>query len=334
MKILLTGGAGYIGSHTVMESLREGHDLLVVDNFSNSEEKTLERIRRHTNRNFLSVEADVRDRKALCDIFSSFVPDVVIHFAGLKAVGESGEIPEDYYSVNVGGSLNVIEAMKSVDCCKICFSSSATVYGDPEFLPITEDHLLRVTNPYGRSKLQVEDILRDVGRAHRDWAVAILRYFNPVGASSSGIIGEDPKGIPGNLMPYVAQVATGQRPYLNIFGDDYDTADGTGIRDYIHVEDLAKAHLGAARWLLNERGVREFNLGMGKGTSVLEMVRIFAEQSGRNIPIRVVPRREGDIACCYADPSRAEAEFGWKATKSIEEMCRSAWEWQSKHERY
>jgi UDP-glucose 4-epimerase len=330
MRVLITGGAGYIGSHTLLEALHADHDVLVVDNFSNSSPDVFKRVERLTNKAFLWENVDIRDASKLVDIFRSFRPDAVIHFAGLKAVGESNTIPAKYYGVNVAGSINVIEAMEDVGCRRLVFSSSATVYGDPQYLPIDEGHPLSATNPYGRSKLQVEDILRDQARARPDWAIAILRYFNPVGAHSSALIGESPVGIPNNLMPYVAQVAAGLRPRLQVFGDDYETADGTGVRDYIHVCDLARAHMAAIDWTVGKTGAREFNLGVGQGTSVLQMIESFSKASGRDIPYDVAARRTGDVAACFADPSRALSELGWRAHLGIDDMCGSGWAWQER----
>jgi UDP-glucose 4-epimerase len=327
-KILITGGAGYIGSHTVLEALAEGHEILVLDNFCNSDQSVIERLKRLSNRDFAVCDVDIRDSGRMSEVFQEFRPDAVIHFAGLKAVGESNSLPALYYATNVAGSINVIQAMEDSGCRRIVFSSSATVYGDPQYLPIDEDHPLSATNPYGRSKLHVEEIIRDQVKARPDWAASILRYFNPVGAHPSASIGEDPNGPPNNLMPYVAQVASGRREALSVFGDDYDTPDGTGVRDYIHVCDLARAHIAALDWTLRETGARPFNLGVGQGSSVLDMIAAFEAASGSEIPYRVGPRREGDIATCYADPRRAQSELGWRATRSIGEMCESAWSWQ------
>lgn len=329
MRLILTGGAGYIGSHTLIEALREGHDVLVVDNFSNSDRSVLDRVSRFTNRQIEIAECDIRNRDHLIEIFKSFEPDAVIHFAGLKAVGESSQVPATYYGVNVGGSVNVIEAMEACDCKRIVFSSSATVYGQPQYLPIDEKHPLSATNPYGRSKLHVEEILNDQGLARPDWSIAILRYFNPVGAHDNGLIGESPEGTPNNLMPYVAQVASGQRAQLTVFGDDYETPDGTGVRDYIHVVDLALAHLSAITWTTKRCGVRPFNLGVGQGTSVLGMIDAFKQASGREIPYVVSERRPGDVASCFADATRAAHELGWTAKRDISQMCVSGWKWQT-----
>lgn len=329
MRVLLTGGAGYIGTHTMLEVLGAGHEVCVIDNFSNSVPEALERVKALSNRSFAFHKADMRDREALTQHLQDFKPDAVIHFAGLKAVGESVEMPLEYYENNVQGTINLLQAMKAADCTSIVFSSSATVYGDPDFLPITEDHPLRSTNPYGRSKLHIEEMLRDLAVANSDFTAAILRYFNPVGAHESGRIGEDPNGIPNNLMPMITQVAVGRREQVKVFGNDYDTPDGTGVRDYIHVVDLAKAHVAALDWTQSHKGARAFNLGVGKGVSVMEMINAFAKASGRDVPFQNDPRREGDIAQCYADPSRAEAELGWKAIIDLTGMCETCWHWQS-----
>ncbi len=328
MRVLITGGAGYIGTHTMLEVLGAGHEVCVIDNFSNSAPEALTRVKTLSNRSFAFHKADMRDRGALTKHLQDFKPGAVIHFAGLKAVGESVEKPLEYYENNVQGTINLLQAMKAADCMNIVFSSSATVYGDPDFLPITEDHPLRSTNPYGRSKLHIEEMLRDLAASNPDFTAAILRYFNPVGAHESGRIGEDPNGIPNNLMPMIAQVAVGRREQVRVFGNDYDTPDGTGVRDYIHVVDLAKAHVAALNWTQSHKGTRAFNLGVGQGVSVMEMIDAFAKASGRKIPFRNDPRREGDIAQCYADPSRAEAELGWKATIDLAGMCETCWHWQ------
>ncbi len=328
MRVLITGGAGYIGTHTMLEVLGAGHEVCVIDNFSNSAPEALERVKTLSNRTFTFQNADMRDREGLTRHLKDFKPDAVIHFAGLKAVGESVEKPLEYYENNVQGTINLLQAMKAADCNNIVFSSSATVYGDPDFLPITEDHPLRSTNPYGRSKLHIEEMLRDLAASDPDFTAAILRYFNPVGAHESGRIGEDPSGIPNNLMPMIAQVAVGRRDQVKVFGNDYDTPDGTGVRDYIHVVDLAKAHVAALDWTQSHQGARAFNLGVGQGVSVMEMIDAFATASGREIPFQNDPRRKGDIATCYADPARAEAELGWKAHIGLAEMCGSCWHWQ------
>ncbi|OUS05721.1 UDP-glucose 4-epimerase GalE [Rhodobacterales bacterium 52_120_T64] len=328
MRVLITGGAGYIGTHTLLEVLAADHEVCVIDNFSNSAPEALERVKALSNRRFTFQKCDMRDREALIGHLTNFKPEAIIHFAGLKAVGESVEMPLEYYENNVQGAINLLHAMKVSGCNNIVFSSSATVYGDPDFLPITEDHPLRSTNPYGRSKLHIEDMLRDVASSNPDFTAAILRYFNPVGAHESGRIGEDPNGIPNNLMPMIAQVAVGRRAQVKVFGNDYDTPDGTGVRDYIHVVDLAKAHIAALDWTKTHREARAFNLGVGKGVSVMEMIEAFAKASGQEIPFQNDPRRESDIATCYADPSRAEAELGWKAKIGLAEMCETCWHWQ------
>jgi UDP-glucose 4-epimerase len=327
--ILVTGGAGYIGSHTCIELMAAGHQVTIIDNLSNSKRAVLQRITRIAGQSADFVEADVRDETALNRIFGERPFDAVVHFAGLKAVGESVAQPLRYYDNNVAGTIVLCEAMQRHGVRSLVFSSSATVYGDPEVLPINESARLSVTNPYGRSKLMVEDILRDLVAAEPNWHVALLRYFNPIGAHQSGLIGEDPNGIPNNLLPFVAQVAVGKRDCLRVFGDDYDTADGTGVRDYIHVVDLAQGHLAALRHLADHAGVTTVNLGTGQGYSVLEVVRAFEQASGRKIAFEVVARRPGDIAACYADPARAQQLLGWRAGFGIERMCADAWRWQS-----
>jgi UDP-glucose 4-epimerase len=326
-KYLVTGGLGYIGSHTCVELLGAGHAVRIVDNLANSKPAVLDRIETICGRRPEFVEADIRDRGAMVAALQGC--EAVIHFAGLKAVGESVEQPLRYYRNNVEGSIALFEAMAEVGVKSIVFSSSATVYGDPASVPIREDAPLSATNPYGRSKLIIEDILRDVARADPDWRIALLRYFNPVGAHVSGLIGEDPNGIPNNLMPYVAQVAVGKLACLSVFGDDYPTPDGTGVRDYIHVVDLAKGHLAALASLERRGGLQTVNLGTGRGYSVLEMVRAFEAASGRPVAYRIAPRRAGDIATCYADPALAARLLGWRAEKGLEEMCVDAWRWQS-----
>jgi len=329
MRLFLTGGAGYIGSHTVLAAVRAGHSVSIFDDFSNSDPSVIDALRRTSNATIDLVEGDVRDtdrvRVALLDVR----PDAVLHFAGVKSVGESVEKPRKYYDINVSGTLSLMEAMEAADVRAMVFSSSATVYGNPQYLPIDEEHPLSATNPYGRSKLHVEEILGDQCLARPDWSVAILRYFNPVGADACGLIGESPHGVPANLMPYVADVAAGDRDFVGVFGDDYDTRDGTGIRDYIHVSDLAEAHVAAVGWTAACAGARAFNLGGGQGTSVLEMIGAFSRISGRTVPYRVLPRRPGDVASCFADPSRAAAELNWKVRRGIEEMCESGWKWRS-----
>ncbi len=331
MRVLVTGGAGYIGSHTCVEMLDAGMDVVVVDNLSNSKEESLRRVREITGRALTFVKADLRDRAALDAIFRDGAFDAVVHFAGLKAVGESVEIPLDYYDNNVGGTITLCRAMSAAGVKNLVFSSSATVYGDPATVPIREGFPLSATNPYGRSKLFIEEILRDLHVSDGAWNIALLRYFNPVGAHPSGRIGEDPNGIPNNLMPYVAQVAVGKLPRLRVFGDDYPTPDGTGVRDYIHVVDLARGHLAALRRLEQAPGVVTYNLGTGQGYSVLDMVDAFARASGRPVPFEIVARRPGDIAVCYADPALALAELGWQAQLGIDEMVRDSWRWQSQN---
>ena len=329
MRILVTGGAGYIGSHTCLELLRAGHEVVVVDNLSNSKEEALRRVQELAGRPLVFHRIDLLDRTALDTAFSGAPIDAVIHFAGLKSVGESVAIPLRYYHNNITGTLMLCEAMKAHGVRNLVFSSSATVYGDPAAVPITEDMPLSATNPYGRSKLMIEEILRDLHRSDATWNIILLRYFNPVGAHVSGRIGEDPNGIPNNLMPFVAQVAVGKLPQLRIFGNDYLTPDGTGIRDYIHVVDLAVGHLAALDALAALPGVVTYNLGTGRGYSVLEVIAAFEQATGRKIPYTIVGRRPGDIAACYADPAKARAELGWVATRGIGEMCADTWRWQA-----
>ena len=323
-KCLVTGGLGYIGSHTCVELLAAGHHVRIIDNLSNSKPAVLDRISEIAGARPEFIRADIHDRGTLREALPGC--DAVIHFAGLKAVGESVAQPLRYYDNNVSGSIALFETMAETGVKTVVFSSSATVYGDPASVPIREDAPLSATNPYGRSKLMIEDILRDVARADPTWRIALLRYFNPVGAHPSGRIGEDPNGIPNNLMPYVAQVAVGKLECLSVFGNDYPTPDGTGVRDYIHVVDLAKGHLAA---LERQGGLLTVNLGTGRGYSVLEMVRAFEAASGRKVPYRIAPRRPGDVAQCYADPSLAAALLGWRAEKGLEAMCADAWRWQS-----
>lgn len=327
--ILLTGATGYIGSHTWLSLLAAGHQVIGVDNFSNSSPRVLERLERLAGQQLNFEKLDLREPHGLHALFSRQAVDVVVHFAALKAVGESVAQPLDYYSNNLNGLLNLCHAMQVAGCNKFVFSSSATVYGAPERLPIKEDAPLSATNPYGQTKLMAETILRDLGAAAPLWRTVALRYFNPVGAHESGLIGEDPRGTPNNLMPYVAQVAVGQREALNVFGGDYDTPDGTGVRDYIHVTDLAEGHLCAVDYLLNGGASLTVNLGTGKGTSVLELVEAYRQASGRPIPYRIVDRRPGDVAACWADPSLALERLGWKAHHGLASMCVSSWRWQS-----
>jgi UDP-glucose 4-epimerase len=329
MKILVTGGAGYIGSHTCLELLKDGYEVVVVDNLSNSKEESLKRVQGLAGKTLVFHEVDLLDKKSLDAVFSGASVDAVVHFAGLKAVGESVTIPLSYYHNNVTGTLILCEVMEKHNVKNLVFSSSATVYGDPHKVPITEDFPLSATNPYGRTKLMIEEILRDLHRADKAWNVALLRYFNPVGAHPSGRIGEDPNGIPNNLLPYISQVAVGKLSLLSVFGNDYPTPDGTGIRDYIHVMDLAFGHLKALEKLIASPGVATYNLGTGQGYSVLEMVSAFEKASGKKVPYEIVGRRPGDIASCYADPSLAKEELDWSTEKGINEMCADAWKWQS-----
>jgi UDP-glucose 4-epimerase len=326
---LVTGGLGYIGSHTCVELLAAGHRVRIVDNLSNSKLAVLDRIEEISGQRPEFIKADIRDRGAMRAALPGC--DAVIHFAGLKAVGESVAKPLLYYRNNVEGSIALFEAMAETGVKTVVFSSSATVYGDPQGVPIREDAPLSATNPYGRSKLMIEDILRDVAKADTTWNIALLRYFNPVGAHESGRIGEDPNGIPNNLMPYVAQVAVGKLECLSVFGNDYPTPDGTGVRDYIHVVDLAKGHLAALAALERQGGLLTVNLGTGCGYSVLEMVKAFEAASGRKVAYRIAPRRPGDIAQCYADPTLAEEMLGWRAEKGLEAMCTDGWRWQSRN---
>jgi UDP-glucose 4-epimerase len=331
MAILVTGGAGYIGSHTCVELLDAGEQVVVLDNFCNSSPESLRRVAAITGVTPLCVEGDLRDAACLARLFAEHRIEAVIHFAGLKAVGESVAKPLLYYDNNVVGTIRLLEAMRVAGVRNLVFSSSATVYGDPQRLPLTEDHPLSATNAYGQSKLMIEEILRDVARSEPGWRVALLRYFNPVGAHQSGTIGEDPQGMPNNLMPFVAQVAVGVREKLSVFGADYPTPDGTGVRDYIHVVDLALGHLRALERLRREDGLFAVNLGTGIGYSVLDMVRAFEAASGRKVAYQIVDRRPGDIASCYADPSLALQLLGWRATRGIDEMCADAWRWQSRN---
>lgn len=333
MKVLVTGGAGYIGSHTCLELLRAGHEVIVVDNLSNSKEESLRRVQELAGTPLTFHRVDLLDVEALDAVFAAAPIDAVIHFAGLKAVGESVKIPLRYYHNNITGTLNLCAVMAAHAVRNLVFSSSATVYGDPRSVPITEDFPLSATNPYGRTKLMIEEILADLHTSDPAWRVALLRYFNPVGAHPSGRIGEDPNGIPNNLLPYVAQVAVGKLPMLRVFGSDYPTPDGTGVRDYIHVVDLALGHLKALDRLAAHPGVIAYNLGTGRGYSVLEMVAAFERASGRPIPYEIVARRPGDIAASYADPSKAQAELGWRAARGIDEMCADTWRWQAANPR-
>lgn len=332
MAILVTGGAGYIGSHTVVELLNEGEKVVIVDNFVNSKPSALEAIKKITNKDFKFYELDLRDKEGLNKVFEENKDiTAVIHFAGLKAVGESVAKPIEYYDNNIYGTLVLLEVMRDHNVKKIIFSSSATVYGDPKEVPIKEDFPLSATNPYGQTKLMIEQILNDVYVSDNEWSVILLRYFNPIGAHESGLIGENPNGIPNNLMPYINQVALGKLDHLNVFGNDYSTPDGTGVRDYIHVVDLAKGHLKALKRTEKITGVEAYNLGTGKGYSVLDIVKNFEKATGQKIKYEITPRRPGDIAECYADPSKAEKYLGWKAEKDLEQMCKDAWNFTKKN---
>ncbi len=332
-KVLVTGGAGYIGSHTLIELIEAGFDPIVYDNFSNSSSKVLERVAQIVGKKIECIEGDIRDQKLLDEIFGSYDIESVIHFAGLKAVGESVEQPLKYYDNNVSGTVTLLKAMQKADCKSIVFSSSATVYGEPKSLPIKESDPtgIGLTNPYGKSKYFIEEILKDLYRSDNSWSIAILRYFNPIGAHKSGLIGEDPNDIPNNLMPYIAQVAVGKLKELSVFGNDYPTKDGTGVRDYIHVVDLANAHVKALHRIQNRSELLIVNLGTGEGYSVLEMIEAFKKASRREVPYKIAPRRPGDIAVCYADASLAKELLGWEAQRDLEEMCKSTWRWQSQN---
>lgn len=330
MKILVTGGAGYIGSHTCLELLNQGHEVVVVDNLCNSCEEALNRVKELTGKDLAFYEADILDKEALNRVFDQEKIDAVIHFAGLKAVGESVAKPLEYYHNNITGTLVLCDVMRSHGVKKIIFSSSATVYGDPAFIPITEDCPKgKITNPYGQTKSMLEQVLTDLHVADPEWNVILLRYFNPVGAHESGRIGEDPTGIPNNLTPYITQVAVGKLKEVNVFGNDYDTPDGTGVRDYIHVMDLAIGHVKALQKFADKPDVYIYNLGTGRGYSVLEMIQAFSKAVGHDIPYVIKPRRAGDIATCYADATKAKNELGWTAERGIDEMCQDAWRWQS-----
>ena len=329
MKILVTGGAGYIGSHTCIELIKSGYEVVVVDNLYNSSLESLKRIESLVDCNIPYHKVDIRDRVALTQVFEQYSIDGVIHFAGLKAVGESVEKPIEYYDTNVGGTFILADVMREFDCKTFIFSSSATVYGDPHTVPIKEDFPLSATNPYGRSKLMIEEFMQDVFLADDSWHIALLRYFNPIGAHKSGLIGEDPNEVPNNLIPYISQVAVGKLEKLSVFGGDYDTPDGTGVRDYIHVVDLAKGHVKALQALKDKSQMLIVNLGTGNGYSVLDMVKAFEKASGKNIPYKIVDRRSGDIATCYADPTYAKEKLAWKAEYELDEMCKDTWRWQS-----
>lgn len=328
MSILITGGAGYIGNHTCLELLDAGYDIIIIDNFSNSKYDSLTRVKELSGKNFKFYEIDLLNRDALEEVFINNNIEAVIHFAGLKAVGESVTIPLHYYQNNITGTLILCDLMKKFGVKNLVFSSSATVYGMPESVPISEGFPLDATNPYGRTKLMIEGILRDLYESDKTWSIALLRYFNPIGAHSSGLIGEDPSGLPNNLMPYITQVAVGKLKELQVFGNDYPTVDGTGVRDYIHVVDLAIGHLKALKKVMASIGIEAYNLGTGIGYSVLEIVSAFEKSSGMKVPFQIVERRPGDIAVCYADPSKAKRELGWVAKRGIEEMCLDSWRWQ------
>ncbi len=329
MNILLTGGAGYIGTHISVELLNAGHQVIIADNFSNSSNKSLSRIQEITDKSVVFYQADVRDEKALYEIFSAHKVDVCIHCAALKSVGESVAKPLEYYNNNIAGTLSLLKVMNQFNCKNIIFSSSATVYGAADKLPITENTPKKnCTNPYGWTKSMIEQIMMDLQKADSEWNIVLLRYFNPIGAHKSGKIGESPNGVPNNLMPYITQVALGKRPYLNVFGNDYDTVDGTGVRDYIHVVDLAKGHLKALNAVENKCGLAIYNLSTGKGCSVLELVKTFEKVNNISVPYKIEKRRDGDIASCYASADKAFQELGWKAELDVEDMCRDAWNWQ------
>ena len=330
MAILVTGGAGYIGSHTCIELIHAGYEVVVLDNLCNSSKESLNRVGKIVGKEIKFYEADIRDAKALDAVFEKEDIDAVIHFAGLKAVGESVAKPLEYYDNNINGTVVLCNAMRRAGVKNIIFSSSATVYGDPAFIPITEECPKgQCTNPYGWSKSMLEQILTDLHTSDPEWNVVLLRYFNPVGAHKSGTIGEDPKGIPNNLMPYITQVAVGKREFLGVFGNDYDTHDGTGVRDYIHVVDLADGHVKSLKKIEEKAGVCVYNLGTGNGYSVLDMVKAFSKACGNDLPYKILDRRPGDIATCYADPAKAKAELGWEAVRGLEEMCEDSWRWQS-----
>jgi len=329
--ILVTGGAGYIGSHTCVELLEAGYDVVVVDNLCNSSEESLRRVEKITGKSLKFYNIGIEDREGLNKVFAENKIEAVIHFAGLKAVGESVEKPLEYYMNNVSGTLILCDVMRENGCKNLVFSSSATVYGKPKTVPIKEDFPLSVTNPYGRTKLMQEEIFRDFYVADKEWNIILLRYFNPIGAHKSGLIGEDPNGIPNNLMPYIAKVATGILPKVNVFGDDYDTPDGTGVRDYIHVVDLAIGHIKALEKIWENPGVKAYNLGTGNGYSVLQVIQNFKDASGVDIPYEIAPRRAGDIDECYADASLAKEELGWEAKRTMKDMCEDTWRWQSQN---
>jgi len=328
MNVMLTGGMGYIGSHTATVLTEAGYQVVLYDNLSNSKSSVLDRLESITGKRLIFIKGDVRDPSKLEQTFTDHRINVVIHFAGLKAVGESVEKPIDYYENNVTGTISLLKAMHSANIKTLVFSSSATVYGNPQYLPLDEEHPTSATNPYGRSKLQIEEVLADLANSDPEWSIVCLRYFNPVGAHDSGLIGEDPNDIPNNLMPYIAQVASGKLPYLNIFGGDYNTKDGTGVRDYIHVMDLAEGHKSAVEFLNNHTGWHVINLGTGTGYSVLEMIQAFEQATGKAIPYQIINRRSGDIATCYAKIENSNQQLNWKAKRRLVEMCRSTWDFQ------
>ena len=333
MAILVTGGAGFIGSHTCVELLNAGYEIVVVDNYYNANPKSLERVKELTGKDFKSYECDIRDSEGMDKIFKENKIDAVIHFAGLKAVGESCQKPIEYYDNNIGGTLKLCDVMRNNGCKNIVFSSSATVYGMKNVSPLKETMKTGgTTNPYGTTKYMIEIILEDIYKSDNEWNVTLLRYFNPIGAHESGRIGENPSGIPNNLMPYITQVAIGKRPFLSVYGNDYDTPDGTCIRDYIHVVDLADGHVKAVNNILDgKKGVQIFNLGTGKGYSVLDIVKAFSKAYGKELPYKIAPRRPGDLAVCFSDPTKAKDILGWEAKRGIDDMCRDSWNWQSKN---
>lgn len=328
MKILLTGGTGYIGSHTAVALLEQGHDVLLFDSLSNSQAQASNHIGRISGRNAVFVQGDIRDTPLLTQTLRNFGAEAVIHFAGLKSVSASIQQPLAYYANNVQGSISLLQAMQQCHVRSLVFSSSATVYGQPQYLPLDETHPTQASSPYGRSKLHIEEILRDLAASDARWKIICLRYFNPLGAHPSGLLGERPKGIPNNLMPYIAQVAAGALPFVQVFGNDYDTPDGTGVRDYIHVCDLAEGHVAALDWLSGQTGWHAINLGTGAGTSVLELIEAFAKANGVKVPYRIMPRRAGDVAACFASPAKARQLLGWQARRDIQEMCKNVWRWQ------
>ena len=332
MKILVTGGAGFIGSHTLIELDKAGYEMVVVDNLLNSQKESLVRVASIIGKEIPFYEVDIRDREALSAVMDKYQFDACIHFAGLKAVGESVAKPLEYYENNMNGTFVLLDELRKHGCKNIIFSSSATVYGNPAIIPITEECPKgQCTNPYGQTKSMLEEVMMDIQRADQEWNIVLLRYFNPIGAHKSGLIGENPNGIPNNLMPYITQVAVGKRQELGVFGDDYDTPDGTGVRDYIHVVDLACAHVCALKAIENKCGLAVYNIGTGNGYSVLDVVNAFEKVNGVKVPYRIMPRRPGDIATCYCNPAKAKAELGWEAQYGIEEMCRDSWNWQSKN---